>query len=176
MTESYLIDDFSDATRASNGNRWQYFSDRVMGGVSDGRAVHGSVDGSSALQLSGRVSLANNGGFIQVALDLADGSGPFDAGAFSGVAITVRGDGGGYAVNLRSSDIRRPWQSYRAPFQSSNNWQTHHLPFSDFVPHRIDRPLDPRKLRRIGLIAIGEERRVELAISRLAFYTDTRTA
>jgi hypothetical protein len=171
MNESYLIDDFSDAQKASNGRCWQYFSDRVMGGVSDGRAAHGSVDGRPALQLSGRVSLANNGGFIQVALDLADGSDCFDAGAFSGVALTACGDGGSYAVNLRSSDIRRPWQSYRAAFEGTRSWQTLYLPFESFVPHRIDRPLDPRSLKRIGVIAIGEERQVELSVARMAFYT-----
>ena len=171
MPESYLIDDFSSEQRASNGRHWRFFSDRVMGGVSDGRALHATVDGRSALRLSGRVSLDNNGGFIQMALDLAADGEQFDASAFTGVAVTLRGDGGRYAVNLRSSDIRRPWQSYRAAFATSGSWQTHYLTFEDFQAHRIDRPLDPGKLRRIGLIAIGEERKVELAVSRLAFYS-----
>jgi hypothetical protein len=164
-----LIDDFSRAGIARNGQRWRFFSDRVMGGVSEGRAEYGLVNGRQALRLSGRVSLENNGGFIQCALDLAPEGRDFDAGAFTGIAVTLCGDGGVYAINLRSSDLRRPWQSYRAMLQSSAEWQTHHLPFGNFIAHRTEAPLDRSRLRRIGLIAIGEARQVDVAIAGLSF-------
>ena len=66
-TELLLIDDFSVPGRAPSGARWQYFSDRVMGGVSQGSAEIAEVGGRQALRLSGEVSLENNGGFIQAA-------------------------------------------------------------------------------------------------------------
>jgi hypothetical protein len=141
-----------------------------MGGVSEGYARHEITAGRPALHLSGQVSLENNGGFIQVALDLGFEGGLFDASGYRGIALTQRGDGGSYAVNLRTADIRRPWQSYRCEFQSSTEWTTLKLPFADFQPHRIDRPLDRGKLRRIGLIAIGRSGPADLAISRLEFY------
>jgi hypothetical protein len=69
-----LVDDCSTAARASNGARWRLLSDRVMGGVSDGTMTHGPVDGRTAWRLQGEVSLRNNGGFLQLALDFdADG-------------------------------------------------------------------------------------------------------
>ena len=168
--DSDLIDDFSNPEQASNGQRWRFFSDRVMGGVSLGDAAHGVIDGRPALRLAGEVSLENNGGFIQVALDLAADGRAVDASAFAGVELTLRGDGADYAVNLRTLELRYPWQSYRASIPSSASWETHRLPFKDFLPQRTDRPLNPARLRRIGLIAIGEARRVDVAIAELRFY------
>ena len=176
MTRTYLIDDFRTPWQASSGRHWRYVSDRVMGGVSEGRADYAKLGGRSALRLSGQVSLENNGGFIQLALDLHDDAEPFDASAFDGVEIMQCGDGGRYAINLRSSDVRRPWESYRAPFTSTREWQALRLPFAGFRPHRIDRPLAPHKLKRIGVIAIGTAGPVDLAVARLAFYSDAAAA
>lgn len=173
--ETLLIDDFGDAGRASSGGQWQYFSDRVMGGVSEGTAHHGIVDGRPALQLSGTVSLDNNGGFIQIALDLGMLGQPVDAGGASGIAVCLCGDGGSYAINLRSADTQRPWQSYRSRIDSTREWKTHYLPFEKFTPHRIDKPLDCSQLRRVGLIAIGDPGAARVAISRLAFYRDSQS-
>ncbi len=170
MTAPALIDDFSQADRASNGQRWRFFSDRVMGGVSTGNAVHTVVDSRPAVRLTGDVSLENNGGFVQVALDLTADGRAFDAGAFSGIAITLRGDGGTYALNLRTTDLHHPWQSYRYPLQSAAGWETHHCAFGAFTEHRTDSALNPAHLRRVGLIAIGEARPVDVAIADLRFY------
>ena len=171
MQADEVIDDFSSAERASNGQRWRYFSDRVMGGVSTGSAAHAVIDGRAALHLTGQVSLENNGGFVQVALDLIPDSTTLDAHPYSGITITLRGDGGAYALNLRTSDLRYPWQSYRCPIQSTLGWQSFSCAFSDFEAHRTDRPLDTARLRRVGLIAIGEARAVDVALGDLRFYT-----
>jgi hypothetical protein len=128
------------------------------------------------MHLMGEVSLEHNGGFIQMALDLAEEGKELDASHCSGIAATVLGDGGRYAVNLRSSDVRRPWQSYRCEFKSRDSWTTYHLPFEAFLPHRIACPLAPDKLRRVGLIAIGRPGRAELAVSRLEFYRQSQSA
>ena len=51
---------------ADSGRYWQYVSDRVMGGVSDGQ-VSLEQDGEMYYaRLTGNVSTANNGGFIQL--------------------------------------------------------------------------------------------------------------
>jgi len=171
--ETFLIDDFSDSIRASNGAHWQYFSDTVMGGVSQGTARYGLVEKRPALELSGSVSLDNNGGFIQVALDLKTSGEPMDAEDATGIAVRLCGDGGSYAINLRSTDTQRPWQSYRCPVHSTANWKTHYLPFATFAAHRIAQDLNVHRLRRIGLIAIGDPGPARVAISRLALYRDS---
>ena len=44
------------------------------------------------------------------------------------------------------------------------------LTFADLEPHRIERPLRPERLRRIGLVAIGRAFDVDIALANLRFY------
>jgi hypothetical protein len=44
------------------------------------------------------------------------------------------------------------------------------LAFADFVPHRIQVPLDVRRLRRIGLVAIGRAFAADLAVGGARFF------
>lgn len=140
-----------------------------MGGMSAGQLRTERVAGRPARHLTGTVSLANNGGFLQMAMDLAADGSTVDASACAGLELTVYGDGGAYGVHLRSSDLRRPWQSYRARFTAPPAWTTLTLPFDAFEAHRTDTPLDTTRLRRIGLIAIGTPGPVDLALGRLRF-------
>jgi hypothetical protein len=105
-----------------------------------------------------------------MAIDLAADGSSVDAGAFTGLTLAVCGDGQAYGVHLRTDDVRRPWQSYRARFRAPGAWTTVTLPFSGFVPHRLDAPLDLSRLRRIGLVAIGRSGPVDLALGDLRFY------
>ena len=164
-----LLDDFA-GEKSKLHAEWEGFTDQVMGGVSDMSVVKAGDAVGPYVRMRGKVSLDNNGGFIQVSLDLAEAGRDCDASMFEGVAITLRGDGGSYAVNLRTADLRYPWQSYRCALVSSATWQEFQLPFSEFLSNRTTAPLDATRLRRIGLIAIGEERDVDVAISRLGFY------
>ncbi|EAQ98408.1 CIA30 family protein [Congregibacter litoralis] len=170
--EIALIDDFSREEKASNGHSWHYVSDTVMGGISQGSAHHGEKQGTAALMLKGTVSLENNGGFIQAALDLASSGSFLDATGATGIAVSLCGDGQDYAINLRTAHTHRPWQSYRCALQSRVTWKTHYLPFACFEAHRIEQPLDISHLRRIGVIAIGRPGPARVALSRLALYRD----
>jgi hypothetical protein len=166
-----LIDDCADPARAANGAVWELVRDGVMGGVSSGALRHEVIDGRAAWHLTGRVSLANNGGFVQMALDLAPGGGPIDARGYAGLAVTLRGDGGEYGVHLRTTAVTRPWQSWRAVLPTGGAWRRHELPFTAFAPHRIDAPLDPGRLRRIGIVAIGRPGPVDVALADLRFFS-----
>ena len=165
-----ILDDRSSGTLcASNGTCWKAITDTVMGGVSDGRIAAALVEGRPCLRLTGQVSLENNGGFVQASLDL-DKSGLLDARGYAGIEIEVFGNDESYNLHLRSADTRIVWQSYRAGFQALPQWQTLRLPFTAFQPYRIDKPLDPSKLRRLGLVAIGREMRADVCIARLSLY------
>jgi hypothetical protein len=120
--------------------------------------------------MRGDVSTENNGGFIQIALDLAHSGESCDASNFTGFQLDIFGNGETYAVNLRTTELTRPQQSYRHAIDPPQNWLTLVLPFSDFVPHRTELSLDMTKLRRVGLIAIGRNFHADLAVARLAFY------
>lgn len=166
-----VIDDLgAPHPRAATGTDWELVADRVMGGVSGGTLRREIVAGRPALRMQGTVSLENNGGFLQVALDFAPGGGPVDARGWAGIEIDASGNGETYNLHLRTSDVTRPWQSYRQGFRATADWRTHRLPFAGFAPHRIDAPLDLSALRRIGVVAIGRAFAVDLALGGIRFY------
>ena len=163
-----IIDDLNGDP--PGGGRWTCVADTVMGGVSGGQLRTEIVAGRRARRLTGTVSLANNGGFLQMAIDLAADGSSVDASAFSGLALAVCGDGQEYGLHLRTDDVRRPWQSYRARFRAPGAWTAITLPFDRFTPHRLEAALDLSRLRRIGLVAIGRPGPVDLALGDLRFY------
>jgi len=166
-----LIDDFSDHDLVSKlGTRWRGVSDKVMGGISESSVAQRIVDGRTSLLLTGDVCLENNGGFIQAALDLTNLGETFDASDFSGIRLSVRGNGEQYSVHLRTPDNVHSWQSYRAHFTIGPDWETIDLPFATFSPYRLDTPLDINRLRRIGLVAIGRAFYADLAVSEVGFF------
>jgi hypothetical protein len=166
-----IIDDLSRPfPEAANGARWEMLSDQVMGGVSSGRLVREPVRDRTAIHMQGDVSLENNGGFIQMALDLDPLGRAIDCRGFAGVEIEVTGNGEAYGLHLRTADVVRPWQSYRQPFEAGEAWRTVRLAFAGFLPHRIDAVFDPSRLRRIGLVAIGRAFKADLAVSSIRFY------
>ena len=57
-----IIDDFTDSPE----KRWQFYTDQVMGGVSEGGASIRLDSEGPYVRLEGSVSTANNGGFIQI--------------------------------------------------------------------------------------------------------------
>ena len=149
--------------------KWEYVADTVMGGVSTGALREVSLDGRDAVQLVGDVSLANNGGFIQMAFDLNDGA-AFDASAWSGIALEVQGRGTGYELRLRTDALTRPWQSFRTEITPQAEWQTLQLPWAGFQVHRTDAAFDAKRLRRIGVLAIGAEMKADIAVASVGFY------
>lgn len=168
---SMLIDDFTNVDLISKlGTRWRGVSDRVMGGVSQASVYWEKIDDRPSLRLMGDVRLDNNGGFIQASLDLAVSGDTLDASNYTGIRLIVYGNGEQYSVHLRTPDNVRPWQSYRAHFTASASWTTVQIPFGDFVPHRLEAPLDVKRLRRIGLVAIGRAFHADLTVSELSFY------
>lgn len=169
-TADGLIDDFSNPDGTSRlGTRWRLVTDQVMGGVSGGAMQRREENGRAALCMTGDVSLENNGGFVQVNIDLSPG-GRLDASGFSGVRVVARGNGEVYNLHLKTAATRMPWQSYRAAFTADHDWREFRLPFSAFEPHRLVPALDPSRLERLGVVAIGREMRADLCIAEVGFY------
>ncbi len=163
MTEIEL---WPDAGR----RRWRLITDMVMGGVSQG-TLHAPTAGEHApVRMRGAVSTENNGGFIQIALDLQPDGGAFDASAFKGIGLEVFGNGETYGAHLRTTDMARPQQSYRHAFVAPPHPTVLRLPFAEFQPHRIETPFVPARLRRVGLVAIGRAFDADLSVVRLWLY------
>ena len=168
---SNVIDDLSrNPPLATIGTTWQVVTDQVMGGISSGTLVREIVGGRSAIHMRGSVRLENNGGFVQIGLDLAPGGKTVDASSWIGIELDVFGNGEEYNLHLRTLDLTRPWQSYRHGFKAEASWRTVQLPFGSFISHRTDIPLDVRRLRRLGLIAIGRAFSADLALGGIRFF------
>ena len=114
---------------ANSSLHWRLVTDAVMGGVSRGTIVNETLEGRGTIHMCGNVSTENDGGFIQIALDLAPEAGSFDAGGFTGLEMDVLGNHESYGAHLRTTDITRPQQSYRQSFVTTPDWQTLRLPF-----------------------------------------------
>ncbi|WP_340263993.1 CIA30 family protein [Sulfitobacter pontiacus] len=151
--------------------KWEFVSDNVMGGVSSGCIAEEIVGGRNATVLRGTVSLENNGGFIQMAFDLHEGGADVDVSPWVGIKIDVYGDGSTYDIRLRTAQLSRPWQSFRADFVGHPYWQKVEIPFSSLVSHRVDAAFDSTCLRRIGILAIGRERDAYVAVSNIGLYS-----
>ena len=148
---------------------WEYVADTVMGGVSRGEAHQEMVAGRQAMRLAGTVSLENNGGFVQIAFDLADGRN-FDASNYSGLVFEVLGNGATYDLRLRTDALSRPWQSFRASFVAPDEWTEVRVPFDALTAHRTDVEFDSATLRRIGILAIGKVMEADVSVSAIGFY------
>lgn len=165
-----ILDDRSSGDyRSSAGTAWRLITDTVMGGVSSAELTLDSVENRACLRLRGDVSLENNGGFVQAALDL-EGTRAADASAYQGILLEVHGNDEMYNLHLRTDDVWLPWQSYRAGFQAPVGWHTVRLPFTAFEGYRIGAPLDLEHVKRIAVVAIGKAYKADLCVASVALY------
>lgn len=150
----------ADLSDPAEARQWRFFTDGVMGGVSSGQAV---FDGGT-LSLTGSVSTANNGGFIQVRrepLTLPDGT--------EALRIRVRGDGQTYYLHLRTSATLLPWQYYQAAFIAPRDWTEITLPLTEFKRSGAMLPRTPsaRAVRSVALVAYGRDHQADVSLSDL---------
>lgn len=167
-----VIDDRAGGSlRASIGTEWRLVTDRVMGGVSEGELALDRYQGRNCLRMRGNVSTANNGGFVQMALPLSD-QGDFDATQYTGVELEVAGNNEAYNLHIRTSGLWLPWQSYRAGFRATHDWQTLRFPFSELEPYKTRKKFQQSRLVRIGLVGIGRDFQADLCVAAVKLYRE----
>mgnify|MGYP002476179619 FL=1 len=159
-----VFEDFSNEA----GSRWDYVADRVMGGVSEGRAEIIGKGPDALLRLTGTVSTENNGGFLQVRQRFSD---PWPANA-TGLKVRVRGNGQSYYVFLKTPDLSRVWYSYRAPFVASDVWSEVTLPFDDFRPSHDGMPesFTVADVNSIAIVAYGADYSADVTLDWIKLY------
>ena len=170
LAKDLIIDDRASGNISSSlGTTWRLVTDQVMGGVSKGGLTLDSYKGRDCLRMRGDVSTDNNGGFVQIALDLTKDK-PFDASAYIGVELSVSGNDEHYNVHFRTTDLWLPWQSYRFSFKATPEWQTIRIPFVNLEAYRTTTKLHKDKLKRIGLVGIGRDFKADLCVGPIKFY------
>lgn len=169
-----LIDDFSnDRSIQKAGAKWEFISDRVMGGMSVGRIEYGRMDSRSCLHLVGSVVLQNNGGFIQARGTLGPRGRNFNAHAYKGIKLFIKGNHETYAVHLRTRDTRMPWQYYEAVFPTNGEWREIQVPFTQFKPNALRNPLNTKALTTLAVVAKGRRFEADLLVDNIAFYKES---
>ncbi|WP_455206186.1 CIA30 family protein [Kaarinaea lacus] len=172
MSEQSIIvidDRKSGDLRSNSGNEWHLVTDAVMGGVSKGRLCVDAMAGRPCLRMLGDISLKNNGGFVQAALNLSHDIRE-NISEYSGLWLEVYGNDERYNIHLRTDDLSLPWQSYRATFKAASEWKKLYYSFNDFVPYRVNKTIDVTLLKRIGIVAIGRVFSVDLCIGKIGLY------
>ena len=147
---------------------WEYVSDRVMGGLSDGKAQIQDTTSGRVLHLVGEVSTANNGGFIQVRTQIPETI----QGTALGIKVNVKGNSQTYFIHIRTSGTRLPWHYYSQPFKTTSEWSVVQLPFKQFErsSRLINKYLNTNKIRSIGIVAYGKDHYADLYVRDLQFY------
>lgn len=164
LADDMVIEDF----KVQPETRWRFFADTVMGGVSSGQVRFVTEDGRTHAHMTGRVSTENNGGFIQMQLDLPV---PPPEGTL-GVRLIARGNDQRYFVHLRTNGTLLPWQYYQAGFDVTRNWTEIRLPFSAFAASGALLRDVPRagSLTSVGIVAYGRDHEAEIDVLEVGFY------
>lgn len=149
--EDIMIETFDSAPQ----DRWRFFTDGVMGGVSSGRVTFLREEGAVFARMTGLVSTQNNGGFIQMRTDLAERV----PDTVRGVRLVARGNDQTYFVHLRTAGTVLPWQYYQARFEVTQEWREVWLPLDSFAPSgRLLRSVPAAdSIRSIAIVAYGRD-------------------
>ena len=140
---------------------WKFFSDQVMGGVSEGKTALKKDKNKFFLRLEGTVSTENNGGFIQVRkeYEIIDD-------AYKGIRIKARGLESEYYVHVRTKKLFLPWQYYSGKFFVSKEWTNIEIKFDDFAKSNFYQPqkFKSSEIKSIAFVAFGKDFDAQLDI------------
>ena len=113
--------------------------------------------------------LDNNGGFVQMALNL-----PKDKidniTSYAGLLFETYENDESYSIHLRTSNLWLPWQSYRASFIAPVKWKTVYILYTGIQYYHTSKALKVEKTERIGVVAIGREFTADLCLGKIGLY------
>jgi hypothetical protein len=117
--------------------------------------------------MTGTVSTANNGGFIQMQRRLEL---PLPNG-LSGVRLVARGNDQRYFIHLRRAGESTPTAFYRADFPVTSEWRDTRLPFSMFTASKRGMPdvVKGESIASVAVVAFGREHRADICVSVIDF-------
>ena len=153
-----------------NARYWQYISDQTMGGVSDGQAILDKDGDMIFARLTGNVSTANNGGFIQIRTNFSFVDLINTNKDLKGVLLNTKGNGETYHIFIRTSEDRSYRDFYSATFTANDNWEIVDLPFTKFKHRYSNRLLDGNDIRTFGIVAYGRNFYSDVSVSEISFY------
>jgi hypothetical protein len=156
---------------SDSGKYWQYISDRVMGGVSDGKVTLEQDGEIYYVRLTGNVSTRNNGGVIQLRSGISFANSEKDGKNLQGVRLNVRGNAEIYDIHIITNDMAYYGDFYSATFQADSDWKMIDLPFNTFERKRYNTSkLDAKNIRSFAIAAYGRNFTSDVSVSTIEFY------
>ena len=170
-SKAIAVEDLSFPFNADSGRYWQYVSDRVMGGVSDGKVILEQDGEMYYVRLTGNVSTRNNGGFIQLRSGISFANSEKDGKNLQGVRLNVRGNGETYDIHIITNDRAYYGDYYSATFQADSDWKMIDLPFNTFERKRYNASkLAAKNIRSLAIAAYGRNFTSDVSVSTVEFY------
>jgi hypothetical protein len=152
--EMFVLDDLTNSGKTLQNQEWSFFTDGVMGGLSQGNVSKDNISGKSCYRMQGNVTTENNGGFIQIVAPIKP---IMKAKDFEGVYIKVFGNNKRYFLHIRTPLTLAPWQYYSFSFESSSNF---------YQPKTILN----QKIKTIGVLAGFDNYQADICIAEIGFY------
>jgi Complex I intermediate-associated protein 30 (CIA30) len=148
--------------------RWEFIADDVMGGVSKGSLSFEQEGSVSYARMTGRVSTANNGGFLQFRRRLDQRL----SEETKGVRLVARGNNERYFIHLRTSGTVLPWQYYQSGFDVTGDWRELNLPLDSFKASGSLLRQTPKatSIKSIGIVAFGRDYDADIQVREVGFY------
>ncbi len=164
-----ILDDLSTPGITTQKQNWAFFTDGVMGGLSQGKAIISKVDGVDCYHMTGNVTTENNGGFIQIRNQLKPA---ISTKEYEGIYLKVYGNKENYSIHVRTAMTMAPWQYYKFNFDSNKLWSEIRAPFNEFKRSNAYQPsgLIGQKIRSIGLVAGFKDFTADICLSEIGFY------
>ena len=167
---AFAKDEISIPFTEDNARYWQFISDQTMGGISNGQAVLDKEGDMIFARLTGNVSTANNGGFIQIRTNFSFVDLINTNRDLKGVILNTKGNGETYHIFIRTSEDRSYRDFYSATFTANDNWEIVDLPFTKFKHRYSNRSLDGNDIRTFGIVAYGRDFFSDVSVSEISFY------
>ena len=168
-TNIFKLDHLDKPGTTIQGEKWLFFTDGVMGGLSEGETNINNIKNIQCYQMTGNVTTENNGGFIQIRVPLKP---LIDSNRYEGVYVKVYGNNKKYSLHLRTKITLAPWQYYSYSFTAKDKWIIIRAPFNDFKKSNFYQPknLSNQSIKSIGLVAAFDNFYADVCLSEIGFY------
>ena len=165
----FELDKLEEPGITTQGEKWSFFTDGVMGGLSEGQATVSNIKNIQCYQMTGNVTTENNGGFIQIRTLLNP---LINAKKYKGIYIKIHGNNKKYSLHIRTKLTLAPWQYYSYSFLAKDEWLIIKSPFKDFKKSNFYQPkkLLNQNIKSVGLVAAFDNFYANVCLSEIGFY------
>ena len=165
----FELDNLNEPGITTQGEKWSFFTDGVMGGLSEGQAKIDNINGIKCYHMTGNVTTENNGGFIQIRTPLNP---LINTKNYGGIYLKIYGNNKSYSLHVRTKITLAPWQYYSYSFDAIDEWVKIKIPFKYFKKSNFYQPkeLSNQNIKSIGLVAAFDNFYADICLSEIGFY------